>query len=69
VTGDVIAQFVVDTTGRVDLHTVKVLKSTHPAFTAAVEAAIPGWQFQPASVGGRPVKQLVQLPVAFAPPR
>lgn len=67
--GQVLAQFIVDTTGRVDSGTVKVLRSTHPAFTAAVEAALPTLAFRPARVGGRPVKQLVQLPFEFAPPR
>lgn len=68
-TGRVVAQFVVDTTGRADLGTVKVLQSTHPAFASAVEAAVPTFAFRPARVGGRAVRQLVQLPFAFAPSR
>ena len=33
VEGEVLAQFVVDTTGRADMSTFKVLKSTHELFT------------------------------------
>src|SRR5919197_2785776 len=36
VEGEVLAQFVVDTTGRVDMSQFKVLKSSHDLFTAAV---------------------------------
>ena len=38
VEGEVLAQFVVDTTGRADMSTFKVLKSTHDLFTNAVKA-------------------------------
>lgn len=69
ITGDVLAQFVVDTTGRVDPATAKVLRSTHPAFTAAILAVLPALAFHPARAGGRAVKQLVQLPFRFTPRR
>ncbi|HEX5580643.1 MAG TPA: TonB family protein [Gemmatimonadaceae bacterium] len=65
VKGQVIAQFVVDTTGRVDVSTFKVLESSHDLFTAAVKRALPGMRFAPAEVGGRKVKQLVQQPFVF----
>ena len=66
--GNVLLQFVVDTAGHVDLGTVRVLSSSDPAFTAAVEAALPTARFEPALVGGRPVRQLIQLPVWFSAP-
>ena len=44
----------------------KVPKSTDPAFTDAVRAAIPTLQFKPARVKGRAVKQLVQQPFTFS---
>src|SRR5439155_22277261 len=59
VEGEVLAQFVVDTTGRADMATFKVLKETHAMFTQAVKAALPNMKFYPAEVGGRKVKQLV----------
>jgi protein TonB len=65
VEGEVLAQFVVDTEGRADMKTFKVLKSSHDLFTASVRAVLPSMKFYAAEVGGRKVKQLVQLPFAF----
>ena len=65
VSGQVIAQFVVDEAGRVDLATFKVIESTHALFASAVEAALPRMRFEPAQLGGRAVRQLVQQPFVF----
>jgi protein TonB len=66
VEGEVLAQFVVDTTGRADMKEFKVLKSTHDLFTNAVRSALPQMKFYPAEVGGKKVKQLVQMPFQFS---
>lgn len=66
VEGEVQAQFVVDTTGRAEMNSFKVLRSSHDLFAAAVRAALPGMRFIPAEVGGRKVRQLVQQPFSFA---
>ena len=66
VEGEVLAQFVVDTTGKADMREFKVLKSTHDLFTNAVRAALPQMKFYPAEVGGKKVKQLVQMPFQFS---
>lgn len=63
--GEVLAQFVVDTTGHYESGTFKVLKSSHDLFTSAVRNALPNMRFYPAEVGGRKVKQLVQQPFTF----
>lgn len=65
VEGTVLASFVVDTTGRADMGTFKVLKSDHELFTNAVKNALPRIRYLPAEVGGRKVKQLVQQPFVF----
>ena len=65
VEGEVLAQFVVDTTGRADMGTFKVLKSSHDLFTNSVRAALPQMRFYAAEIGGRKVKQLVQMPFQF----
>lgn len=44
----------------------KVLKSSHDLFTAAVKNALPNMRFHAAEVGGKPVKQLVQMPFQFS---
>jgi protein TonB len=65
VEGEVLAQFVVDTSGRAEMSTFKILKSTHDLFTNAVKSALPNMKFYPAEVGGKHVKQLVQMPFQF----
>ena len=64
--GEVLAQFVVDTTGLVQVTTLKVLKASHGLFVDAVRTALPTMRFEPALVGGRKVRQLVQQPFQFA---
>lgn len=65
ITGEVVAQFVVDTTGRADMKTFKALSSSHELFTAAVRNALPQMRFYAAETGGRKVKQLVQQAFKF----
>ena len=66
VEGEVLAQFVVDTTGRAEMSTFKVLKASHDLFTNSVKSALANMRFYPAEVGGRKVKQLVQMPFVFS---
>jgi outer membrane biosynthesis protein TonB len=66
VSGAVDAQFVVDETGRIDLSTFKVLNNANPVFITAVKSALPTWRFEPASVQGHKVKQVVQQSFGFA---
>jgi protein TonB len=66
VEGEVLAQFVVDTTGHVEPGSIRVLRSAHALFAQAVERALPQARFIPAEAGGRRVRQLVQQPFAFA---
>ena len=66
VEGEVLAQFVVDTTGHVDMSSFKVLKTTHDLFTNSVKQSLPNMKFSPAVVGGRKVKQLVQMTFPFS---
>jgi protein TonB len=66
VEGEVLAQFVVDTTGRAEPATLKILKSSHDLFIQSVKNALPQMKFIPAEVGGRKVKQLVQQPFSFS---
>ena len=66
VEGEVLAQFVVDTTGRAESGSLKILKSSHDLFIQSVKNALPQMKFIPAEVGGRKVKQLVQQPFTFS---
>ena len=66
VEGQVQAQFIVDTTGRAEVGSFKVLKSDNDLFTMAVKNALGRMRFLPAEVGGKKVKQLVQQPFQFS---
>ncbi len=65
VTGEVVAQFVVDTDGRADMSTFKVLKSSHDLFTKAVRQSVATGLYTPADIQGHPVKQVLQQPFVF----
>jgi periplasmic protein TonB len=65
VTGGVLMQFVVDTTGRVDPRTIALLRCSHPLFALAVRQALPKMKFRSATIDGHRVRQLVQEPFAF----
>lgn len=63
--GQVLAQFVVDSAGRVELATFRVLDSQHPLFVAAVRSALSRIRYLPAEARGARVAQLVQQSFHF----
>ncbi|MFN2564563.1 MAG: TonB family protein [Gemmatimonadaceae bacterium] len=63
--GEVLAQFVVDTTGLVIPETVAIVSSTHPAFADAVRRSLRRSKFRPATLAGRRVRQVMVLPYRF----
>ena len=65
--GRVVAEFVVDINGQPNMSTFSAVLSTHEQFTDAVRRAIGNARFTPAWLAGRRVRQLVQMPFAFAP--
>jgi hypothetical protein len=65
VPGQVLAEFVVDTLGHVELNTFGVITSTDPKFTIAVQRVLPEWAYAPAMLNGKRVRQLVQQPFQF----
>ena len=69
IAGEVQAQFVVSSSGKADMDSFKVLKSTNELFTQAVKNVLPRMKFSPAMIGGKPVNQLVQQMFQFAVPR
>jgi TonB family protein len=69
--GVVESEFVVDTTGWVDLTSVKILFATDPEFSRSVHQALNEMQFRAAMRGTRKVRQLVHQRFTFqiqAPP-
>jgi TonB family protein len=65
VEGLVKVRFVVDSTGLIDVGTIKVLETTNESFARAVRAAMPGMRFRPAMIGGKFVRQLSEQEFAF----
>ena len=65
VEGRVIAQFIVDEHGRAEEGSLGFLQSDNQLFQEAVRAAVGRMRFIPAQVGGRNVRQLVQMPFVF----
>ena len=68
VSGQVLVEFVVDTSGLVVLPSISAISSTHVLFTEAVRRALRDARFHPAALAGQRVRQLVQLPVRFELP-
>lgn len=65
VEGLVTVEAVVDTTGRPEPGSLRVVQSTDAGFNAAAVATIRGALFRPGRVWGRAVRVLVRVPVAF----
>lgn len=63
--GTVLAEFVVDTTGRVEMESFRVLRSTDVAFALAVKEALRQSRFLPAEIAGVHVRQRVHQPFQF----
>jgi protein TonB len=65
VEGQVVAVFVVDDQGRVEAESISFLRSDNEQFETEVRATLRDMRFAPAEVGGRKVRQLVQMPFVF----
>ena len=65
VEGEVIAQFVVDETGKVEMNTVRFIAATNDLFAAAVTSALREIEFDPARYRASRVRQLVQQAFHF----
>ena len=65
VEGTVVVQFVVDTVGRIEPASVRVVSATNAAFADAVLAVLPSYRFQPGVAQGRAIRMLAEMPFAF----
>ena len=68
VEGEVVATFVVNTSGAVELPTFTVVRATDSLFVSAVRAALPAMRFLPARADNKNVRQLVQQSFPFKLP-
>jgi protein TonB len=65
VSGLVKLRFVVDTTGRVEPASIKVVESTHQGFEDPARESVAAAVYHPARIGQRPVRQLANQPIRF----
>ena len=63
--GSVLAEFVIDASGRAEVSSFRALASKHVLFENAVRSALRCLRFAPAEVAGRRVRQLVHQPFTF----
>jgi hypothetical protein len=52
-------EFVVDTAGRPEPQTVRVVRTNDQSFAQATASTVPQWKYTPAQVAGHPVRQIV----------
>ena len=67
VSGAVVAEFVVDGAGGVEMETFSIITSSDPRFSASVLKGMEHARFTPAIRNGRAVRQVLQLPFSFTP--
>ena len=65
VPGRVVVEFVIDTVGRVEPASIRVLESTHEAFEEAARKTVAAAVFRPARLRSQPVRQLTRQAVRF----
>jgi TonB family protein len=63
--GLVLVQFILDTTGRVERNSIRVIATPHMGFNLAAKEYVAGAVFFPGIFHGRKVRTLVQFPVVF----
>jgi len=65
VQGEVVVQAVIDTLGRVEPSSVRIMSSSNPGFNEPARNVVLKSLFRPARVHGRAVRVLISLPVQF----
>jgi len=68
VSGHVVVEAVIDTTGRVEEESIRVVESTDARFNEAARSYARGARFAPGRVAGRAVRVRFQIPVDFRLP-
>jgi TonB family protein len=68
ISGRVVVQAVIDTTGRVEEGSIRVIESTDSRFNEAAKGYARGARFAPGRVAGRAVRVRFQIPVDFRLP-
>jgi protein TonB len=64
--GRVVVEAVLDTLGRVERGSLRIVSSTHALFIPEASALVLGSRYRPARFGGMAVRVRIQVPVGFA---
>lgn len=65
--GSVILRFEIDKNGRIDAETVEIVSATHKEFEEPSKKAIERFRFRPGRYQGKPVRVLIEIPIAWKP--
>jgi protein TonB len=67
ISGRVVLEFVVDTSGHVDASSIKIISTPHQGFNNAAREAVRATVFRPGKLRGQPVNVMVRQAVNFNP--
>lgn len=65
VEGRVLIEFVIDTTGRAERNSLRVVSSAHNLFDGPAREVVTGCRYSPGRIQGRAVRTRVQIPINF----
>jgi TonB family protein len=65
-TARIVVEAVLDTAGRVEPGSPRIVGEAHPLFTAEAHRVVLASRYRPARAGGRAVRVRIRVPVAFA---
>jgi protein TonB len=63
--GNVIVEVIIDTTGRAEPASLRIVQSTNKAFELSAKDAVLKSLYRPGRVRGQAVRVLVQVPISF----
>ena len=69
VEGEVLLEFIVDTNGKMEPKSLKVVRATNAEFAAAVQRTVSSATFAPATLNNKRVRQVVHQEFRFDRPR
>ena len=64
--GGVVVEAVLDTTGRAEAGSLKIISAAHPLFAAEAEQVVLASRYRPGRMAGRAVRVRVLVPISFA---
>lgn len=67
VSGETVVSFVIDTQGRVEPQTIRMVFASHPEFIVATITGVKRMRFAPARLNGSPVRVRAVMPVHWRP--